>query len=146
MEMMHTFMYQTSSLLIGMFVNKKTKGEIIMSKTNFEPKVTIIENSYEKEERETHITTSELDDHYVIQTYQRKMITKLLKSSIAKITHKELLPSGAVIGLRAEVPLKAVTIRTSLSTKTMTDEQKEQAKLRMSNMRKKRIENDDISL
>lgn len=87
--------------------------------------------AYDIEERETVIRTDELMDHWIVDTKQRTMITKLKKVTGVEILNEEQTENGTVIAGQYKLPIKSVRFA---NERTYTEEQRqmmsERAKLR----------------
>jgi len=87
--------------------------------------------AYDIEERETVIRIDELMYHWIVDTKQRTMITKIKKITGVEILKEEQTESGTIISGLYKLPMKSVRF---VNERTYTEEQRqmmsERAKLR----------------
>ena len=78
---------------------------------------------YQPEEKETYISTSDVDNEWVIYTRQKKMISKLIRLGYEPV-HVEM-EDDKVIGAEFHVSLNKITFKKAITSKrTYTDEER----------------------
>lgn len=90
---------------------------------------------YEVDERETHISTSDLDREWVVYTRQRKVMNKLIKLGYEALNVE--LEDGKMIGAEFHLDLNKITFKKAIVSKRVyTDEERAAIGERLSNGRK----------
>lgn len=93
--------------------------------------------AYEADERETHISTDDLSEEWVVYTRQRSVISKLQKQGYTPINVE--LEQGRIVSCEFVIPINKISFRNANSKgRTMTDEQRREAAERMARNRKNR--------
>ena len=78
---------------------------------------------YEASEKETYISTSDVDNEWVIYTRQKKMIAKLIRLGYEAV-HVEM-EDDKIVGAEFHVNLNKITIKKAITNKrTYTDEER----------------------
>lgn len=90
---------------------------------------------YNIDERETHITTSDVDDGWTIFTRQSKIIKTLIKNGYEPFNVE--LEDGKIISCEFHLNLNKITFKKAITkTRQWTDEERQQAKKRLEESRK----------
>ncbi len=89
---------------------------------------------YTAEERETIIRTDDLMDHWIIDTYQRQICTKIRKIKGIEIVKEVSTDNGTVIEGVYKLPLNQLSFR---SLRVLTDEKRSELSERAKLMRRK---------
>lgn len=98
-----------------------------------------MKQSLTKYERETIISWSADEDKIFICSSQQPMIRRLLKNPLFELKEKQFNKNYSchpnLLSIEGFAPLKALTIRTKLIKRSMTDDEKKEFAIRMKNAR-----------
>jgi hypothetical protein len=90
------------------------------------------------DDRETNIQWHHNEHVAHVYTCDERMITRLKKNPVAHLVQVHKDYRGAITGLEFDVPVWAVSIRTTRRTPTLTEDQREAARQRMTDLKTSR--------
>lgn len=78
---------------------------------------------YDPDERESHISTSDVDNEWVVFTRQKKMISKLIKLGYTPVNVE--MEDDKIVGCEFHLDLNKITFKKAITTKRVyTDEER----------------------